>query len=374
MESDNYKAFQNEGISKIVEPLIAKGETQIKLLIRNYLVNQWGENEMFRNIERTIERVMNQLPADTPNKDAIYKAFKISSQIWYNNVKNVIRPLVVRLGILNKSGVNARWIERAYKKIPNVEQIRLKTPTAMLPDYMGVLTQELTKLNFVLKEMAKFGLTTEYIPQKTPVSIFAQLEMAIRYTRNMEQVKEKLEDSELIVRFSQHFDCSERCALFQGKLVHLLAPSIKTPPAVVDSKTIKQIANSDNQSYIEQFETGITLNGEKVYSYLAITQVKDQYGWNNNIHTGFNCRHYLKSASDKKRDEIPPGVIKEARIANSKLRNMERSIRNLKKQYALLYSESERTKASNAITQATKEYFSFAKDNRVVAYAWRLEI
>jgi hypothetical protein len=374
MVSDNYKAFQNEGISKIVEPAMAHGETQIKLLIRNYLVNQWGETEMFRNIDRVIARVMNELPAETPNKDAIFKAFKISSQSWYNIVRNQIRPIVVKLGILNKSPVDGKWIQRAYKKIESTKLIPIEPPTNVTPNYMGVMALELARLNTIIKEMARFGLTTEYIPQQTPISVFAQLEMAIRYRRNVEQAREKLEDSELIVRFSQHFDCSERCSMWQGKLVHLLAPSKNVIPSVMTTQEIKTLAKSNNKDYIEQFETDITLNGETVYSYKAITSVKDEYGWNNNIHTGFNCRHYLKSANDVKKDPIPGDQIREARKSNAKLRNMERRIRNLKKDYALLIDDRERMKASNYITQAVKEYYSFAKENRVIAYGWRLEI
>ena len=374
MVSDRYKPFVDEKLSKVVEPLMSQGETKIKLLIRNYLVNQWGEAEMFRNIDRTIEQTLNALPAETPNKDAIYKAFVISSRAWYNIVRNQIRPIIVRLGIVNKSPVNAKWIQRAYKKIESKKLIPIRPPVDITPDYMGVMYIELERLNTILKEMARFGLTTEYVPQQTPVSVFAQLEMAIRYRKNMEQLQEKLVDSELIVRFSQHYDCSERCAMWQGKLVHLLAPAKGATPSTMTTKQIKELANRNHSAYIEQFETGITINNEPVYSYKAITSVKDEYGWNNNIHTGFNCRHYLKSSTNTKVDPIPGVDIRNARKANLKLRNLERRIRNLKKQYTLVYDDKERMIASNEITRATNEYYDFAKKNRVMAYGWRLEI
>jgi hypothetical protein len=351
MVSDNYKTFQNEELSKKVEPLVANGELRIKLMIRNYLLNSWSEQELMRNIDKTITSVMTQLPKDTPNPVDIFKAFKTSSRIWYNVTKNQIKPIVLKLGIYNGKRVDAKWIQKAYSQIDTLKRpIVVATPQEVRVQTGELIYNELIRLDKILKKLSKTGLNTEYTPQKTPMSVFAKLEMDIRLLNNMEQLQDKYLDGEIIVRFSQHYDCSERCEPWQGKAVHLLAPAIN-----------------------EKLETGLDWNGEPVYSYQAITTKRDKYGYQNNIHVGWNCRHYLKPVEDKRRDPIPKGVIAEARKSNQALRYKEKKIRDMKRQYNLLLDDKSKTILSNEITEETKRYFQFAKNNKVIAYGWRLE-
>lgn len=350
MELDNHKAFINESLSKVVEPILTNAELEIKLLIRNYLINKWDKQEMALNIDRLIARAVNKLPADTPNKEELFLGLKKSSVIWYNQLRTKMMPILMRIGFyIGETKVNGKTIEIAMDKI-NPETKKLKGY-----DQFGgseKLVEELLRLNYILKEMASYGLQTDYVPGQTPISLFAKLEMANRYNNNMGQLRDKLESNELVVRFSQHRDCSKRCEPYQGKAVHLTAPAIN-----------------------DRFETGLRLsNGEPILSYQGITSQVDKYGWRNNIHTGFNCRHWLKPVSDTKPDPYSADTIKKARKANHDLRNMERAIRNLKKQYHLFIGKNERRIARLKIDEAIEKYYKFAETNKVVPYGWRLEV
>ena len=354
MALDNHKAFINESLSKVIEPILTNAELEIKLLIRNYLLNRWDKNEMAINIDRLIARAMNKLPTDTPNKEELFMGMKRSSIVWYNTIRNQINPILIKLGIYTgQKQVNGKYITLVMNKIePKGDKLVLKSYPEVMPGYNEKLVEELLRLNYILKEMASYGLQTDYVAQQTPISLFAKLEMANRYNNNMGQLRDKLESGEDVVRFSQHRDCSKRCESWQGKAVHLMAQAIN-----------------------DKFETGLRLpTGETIYSYQGITSQLDKYGWRNNIHTGFNCRHYLKNINDTKPDPYDAGTIKAARKANHTLRNMERAIRNLRKQYHLFIGDRARRLARLKIDEEVARYYQFAKDNKVVPYGWRLEV
>lgn len=353
MELDNHKAFINETLSKTVEPILTNAELEIKLLIRNYLLNRWDKNEMAVNIDKIIARAYNKLPQDTPNKEEIYLGLRKSSVIWYNNLKNIINPMLIKMGIYTKEKVNGKFVELAINKIEiKGDKPYLKSMPELYPGANEKLIEELLRLNKILKELASYGLQTDYVAGQTPISLFAKLEMANRYNNNMGQLRDKLEGGEELARFSQHRDCSKRCEPYQGKAVHLTAPAIN-----------------------EKFETGLRLpTGEPILSYQGITSQLDKYGWRNNIHTGFNCRHWLKKVDDTKPDPYKAETIRAARKANHTLRNMERAIRNLKKQYHLLIGANERRTSKMKIDEAIATYYKFAETNKVVAYGWRLEV
>jgi hypothetical protein len=351
MASD--KPFINEALSKKVEPLMVKSELQIKLLIRNYLINNWDKSELTNQIDKVIQMTVNQLPKEIPNKDEIYLGFKKSVQMWYAQTKYQIQPIIIRLGTYSKERVTGKWIERSINIIETKEKLQaIKALPEVIPGASAVLYTELNRLNYLLKELATYGLQTDYVSGQTPMSLFAKLEMVNRYKNNMEQLSEKLDSGEEVVRFSQHRDPSERCAPWQGKAVHLLLPAVNA-----------------------KFETGLRLpTGEAIYSYRAITTQVDAYGWKNNIHVGFNCRHSLKNIEDRKPDPYTVEEIKRGRKANAYLRNLERQIRNLKKKYALIIGDNPRREMRYKIDEATANYYKFAKENKVVAYGWRLEV
>lgn len=350
MALDNHKAFVNETLSKTVEPILTNAELEIKLLIRNYLINRWDKNEMALNIDRLIGRAITKLPNDTPNKDELYLGLKKSSILWYNQLREKMMPILIRIGFyIGDKQVTGRNIELYINKVDDNKTLKIPE---QFEGSNKKLIEELNRLNFILKEMASYGLQTDYVPGQTPMNLFAKLEMANRYNNNMGQLRDKLEAGEEVVRFSQHRDCSKRCEPYQGKAVHLTAPAINS-----------------------RFETGFRLpNGEPVLSYQGITSQLDKYGWRNNIHTGFNCRHYLKNINDTKPDPYKAETIRAARKANHTLRNMERAIRNLKKQYHLVVGKNARRIARLKIDEAIANYYRFAETNKVVAYGWRLEV
>lgn len=375
MALDNSNPFVNEQLSRIIEPLLTDAELKIKLHIRNHVVNRTRTTELQGNIDWTIKSVIVRLPADTPNKDAIYLGLRQSSVRWYNEIKNELSPIIVKLSQLTKGKFDGETIEKANQVFrPQTRPLSLRSLPEVRIDDFAELYKQLDRLDNKLAQLADYGLTTDYRPgSQQPMSLYANLEMANRLNNNLTQVRDKLLTNEQTVRFSQHRDASERCSIWQGKVVDLLAPA-PNAPRIVETSEIKQIAKGKGlEAYRKQFETGkFTESGEPIYSYIAITNVVDEYGYKNNIHVGFNCRHSLKKESDRKPDPYTQGQLQKARQINYNMRKLERSIRNLKKKYALMVTPENRAKVSQRITEATNYYIDYAEKNNFKPIYWRL--
>jgi hypothetical protein len=56
------------------------------------------------------------------------------------------------------------------------------------------------------------------------------------------------------------------------------------------------------------------------------------------------------------------------------MRKLERSIRDMKKKYALMLTAENRAKISKRITEATKYYIDYAEKNGFKPIYWRLTV
>ena len=374
----NSNPFVNEQLSKVVEPLLTDAELKIKLIIRNSVVNRRPTAELQGSINWVITGVMARLPQETPNKDAIFLGLRKSSTRWYNEVRNELAPIMFKLNQITGGKFNGSTIERAVAKFkPDTRPLSLRSlPEIRLENY-DELWKQLDRLDTKLAQLADYGLTTDFRPgTQQPMSLYANLEMANRLNNNLGQLREKLLEQEQVVRFSQHRDASERCSIWQGRLVDLIAPAINNPPRVVETDEIKSLGKGKGvEAYRKQFETGrFSESGEPIYSYQAITQIQDEYGYQNNIHVGFNCRHSLKKQDDRKPDPFTKEQIQKARLVNFNMRKLERSIRDMKKKYALMLTAENRAKISKRITEATKYYIDYAEKNGFKPIYWRLTV
>ena len=106
--------------------------------------------------------------------------------------------------------------------------------------------------------------------------------------------------------------------------------------------------------------------------------VVDDYGYQNNIYIGFNCRHrlipYHGQHAPTKYDERDN---KEQRKIENKIRQLERKIRSMKQQYELLLKDYQLTKSKEIklhleslkanIDKLVAYYKRFCEEN---GYAW----
>lgn len=147
---------------------------------------------------------------------------------------------------------------------------------------------------------------------------------------------------------SSHKDCSERCSKWQGKLVSLVLPAIN-----------------------DKLETGYKINHHKIYSFIAIENQVDKYGYKNNIINGFNCRHHLLKFQDEALvpEKFTKKEIELSRKLNAKQRELEREIRHLKDLLDLEIKANNTRKIAllkKKIKIKISQYKEFCKKNNLV--------
>lgn len=184
-------------------------------------------------------------------------------------------------------------------------------------------------------------------------SAYAKVERDLRHDEQMTMVKNAENADNPLQWISSHADCSERCEKWQGKLVHMTAPPINS-----------------------RMETGISVDGYKVYSFKGITDQEDKYGYKNNVIVGFNCRHFLIPYEPKSHPPLQykADTLRSERSITTKQRAMERTIRKLKYQYELLKDTNpkEAKEIRKRWMAMRKTYVEFSQAHKAAYYPWRL--
>ena len=162
----------------------------------------------------------------------------------------------------------------------------------------------------------------------------------------MDMIEDLKNEGHDLCYISSHPDCSKRCEKWQGKLVSL----------------------TDHSKY-SGFRVG-KVDGQWVYSLTDIMAQKDKYGYNNNIISGFNCRHRLYPyRGQKPPTEYTKEEIRQQREIEQTIRAMEREIRAEKEHLEFL--KKAYPKGVRAATQRVKakiaQYKAFCDRN---GYAW----
>lgn len=346
--------FVNQKLSKQVEEIIMTCEMKIKELIRYSVMNAMPFHRLKNKVNQEIEKEFKNFPLELEKyKDNYQQSIRDSAWRWYNNFNNSINALLVS-GVAysliggTKTQPPIKTLQTALKTL---EKPVIKKPTSYIEQvsdykYHGYVQAKEYAWN-VQKAIKKLGLTPTQIIGDRNKSVLASVELDIRYEDHQNKLQKYIENGELIKRFSTHAGCSKRCEKWQGKLVHLTAPAVKG------------------------FDTGLKLKGETIYSFTAITNQVDEYGWKNNIYVGFNCRHELVDAEDREIKYSKETIQKERQV-NSKMREYERSIRNMKKVYNLSYDPKEKKELKLKIRQKTIQYKEFAEKHQIAWYDWRI--
>lgn len=209
-------------------------------------------------------------------------------------------------------------------------------------DYPKELKKRITQLTNEVTTASEDG--------KKPISLWAKAEIETRQEHNQKMIADLIEKGKVLCYISSHPNCSKRCAKWQGKLVHLTKHSL-----------------------YGNFIVG-KIDGRNVYSLVDIMAVKDKYGYNNNVISGFNCRHYLIPYEGQN----PPKhytqeEMKNERKIEDKIRNMEREIRKEKQRLTLMEKGGIDYKKQKAKVQYMVEnYRAFCKKWGFPSYDYRI--
>lgn len=343
--------------SKIL-PIIQRAETDIKTLVLVAFLYSQPRLVLIGSILAVIDRVRRELPTEFGDLSAYTNGLIQSAerfifegydkpQLAFNIAKNELlktAPYPINITTpkqLNEIISNKRDLWAEAKGSPNVT------------DYPRVLKQQINKLS----DMPTIAVE----PGKKPISIWQKAELDTRYEHQMEMVQKAKDSGHDLYYISSHPNCSKRCQCWQGALVSV-SKRAAAPSYTADKKGI----HYRKSSFIVGKE-GHT----NVYSLDSIMECVDIYGYNNNIISGFNCRHRLI----KYEGQFPPTKYTDAEVSQQrdieiKIREMERKIKLLKTREHL-YNKSGDKNTAKAYRQAWKRLFeSYKRFCNKNGYAW----
>lgn len=334
------KPFINEKVLKQFEPVYTKAELEIKGLIRDHVLQGRSIRLLTEEINKRIKEYKEALPKELPNHDSYVNALVQSASRW-------LQEFVSKVEVVNAGLLAFMKPTSVYKPIEPIVNMKAIT-------FQGVPNVEnyYQELINIVRELAESPLIDDYEQGKRRMSLFAKAELDLRHQNQLDKIGKLKGEGKVLRRITTHASASKRCEKWQGKLLHLELPPI-------------------NQS----METGMTYQGEKVYSFVGIANKLDKYGYKNNVLVGFNCRHdtiapdYTDNIEKYTKDEI-----ESARKINAKQRNYEAKIRQSRKNEYLALDKKEKALWREKARLLTKEYEAYSKQNKVAMAKWRLHI
>ena len=273
-------------------------------------------------IIKRIQKYEKKLPKDLIDKDSY------GDSAWYSAlemIKIAYNPLVYNF--VAKSG---------FEK--PLDYIKKKCD---IPEYIKSAVAKINSSQFCTHEEGK-----------KPINLWSKVDMDLRYEKQMEMLDKCYKSGRDLFWLSSHKGCSKRCEKWQGKLVSLTLPSI------------------DNT-----FWTGKTIENHKIYSFTAIENQVDKYGYKNNIINGFNCRHSLIEYIEGKKPEfIDNEEIAKTRKYESIQRELERAIRKKKSDLYVtsMVDKKKSKKLGIEIAELEREYKIFCKKHKLIIQNYRI--
>lgn len=340
-------------------PIFSHAEIAIKKLIAKAFWELKPKNILIMAINKYIEEVDKRVPQNVINRSAYMEGLRRKANQMID--KYYTKARFVFAGVLSILIANQIKIGQKAPKIstPKEMVIYMKTTTIKYNMWSqakaAVRVQNYPKqLESYIENLSKETITTVE-PGKKGITLWQKAELDIRYENQMKMVKDLIDNGEDLCWISSHPDCSKRCEKWQGKLVSL------TEHATQSGFRVKKV------------------DGIWVYSLQDIMAQKDKYGYNNNIISGFNCRHYLKpytpnSHAPKQYDSED---IDKMRKVNADLRALERRIRFYKEQEQIALTQNNKVEAMKARNKAkvlTKIYEDMCQKYGFAIQLYRINI
>ena len=335
-------------------PIFQKAETKIKKLVLMAFFLSIARYILMNQIAGVIASVSAQIPKDLRDKEAYLRGLKRTSEYY---IQTFYKPMKANFEEVKKKCEELK-IEPP-KRPQDMEMWSKRKGSPNVTDYQKELKKK-------INELSEMPMTTEQ-EDKKPISLWQKAELDVRYEHQIEMVDKLKGEGVQLAYISSHVNCSKRCEAWQGSLVSLTEHA-NSPQTHVD----KKFKYSKMSFFIKKVEN------HNVYSLPDIMAVVDDYGYNNNVICGFNCRHRLIPYTGQLAPEkYSKEDVAKQRAIEEKIRKMEREIR-AQKTRAELYKEIGETRIYRAIMENVKimvsQYQAFCEKYGYAWYDYRIEV
>lgn len=268
-------------------------------------------------------------------------------QIEYN-----IKKLLIIALLLGWS--KQQYLVYLVEETNKVKELNLIDKKAYIDSFLFTFLSLYDKLHLKENPTIFVREILETIPKdNNDFSIYAKFDIDLNAFNQMKKVYNAINSGYDLRWLSAHIDCSDRCKPRQGKLV-----SMSYDP--IDS----------------DFWTGRVVEGHKVYSFTAIENQTDKYGYHNNIINGFNCRHFLYkwTKGSKPMDARTHRHEDKLYQLNREKLTMERTLKDyvFKTNLAKAYDEKYYKLMKKKFYKLLNTYFKYCKHNKL--YSSLIEI
>lgn len=298
--------------------IIMDTQTEVKLLIKNALINARYMVEFREQLEKVIDEGL----AEVKNEELKARARRSLIEFGLNEYNELVKKLeyddwVLLIALLgNKKIINNKAVQKAINsKI------------------------DINKLNSAFTNL---GDSNAKVGRMQSLRSFSEL--TARHEKQKEMIETLSQKTRLVI-CDTHSDCSDRCFKWQGRVYSLDGTS------------------------------GVTEDGREYVPLETATNVIDKYGHRNGL-LGYNCRHKLVEFKVGLR---PVRVTKEEQKRESEItatqRLYEQEIRK-QKERALLYGRGTNVykQARENIRELTSKYEEFCINNGRTIYRSRIKV
>lgn len=332
--------------------LVTDAETDIKLLVRDCVVNGDSLYEVNNKVTSFIGDLLNNIESPAI-KDKVRQSFPLFATRLYYQWLAVIGTQALAYSFLTALKAQKtdipKEVEEKLKSLPKTQN--LSSFTASFGNaYNRATPNAVYNLEYekeVKKRIENIAGMTAKVDYNSRYSLRASVEIELRNERNQKQIEDLRNDGVQLAWINTHVNCSERCQPWQGKLYSLDGTYGK-----IDGISYQPLENA--------------------------TEIYDKYGYKNGCLSGFNCRHRLvKYSKGFKPIAIPAKEIKWQRHLEQQQRYMERTVRKYES-LALINKANKETKEYRHYKSMAKswadKYEKFSKRNKIPFYPSRLDI
>lgn len=319
-------------------PIFYRAELEIKKKITKAIMTLMPEDLLRRTLNEYIKLIDSRIPQDLENRNEYINGLKEKTnkmiKEYYSRAKTDFLIIAALILANTKKVAKPIKVNTPLELITKLKEDKKAFKLDMWSQQKAAVRVEnyYKKVDEAINKMSKEPITTKSEDGKKNISLWQKAELDVRHKEQMAKVEKLKEDGVTLAWLSSHPDCSKRCQKWQGKLV-----SLKEHAKMSGMRVGK-------------------VDGEWVYSLTDIMAQKDKYGYENNIISGFNCRHYLIPYEKGKKPpkEYSEQEVKKMRAVSQKIREFEREIRNA-------YIQAENRKAMND-TKGYKHFLNRAKN------------
>lgn len=378
-------ASSNNAYQSTFLPYFERAETKIKQLIMYAFWNGMSRHELLKRIDEVITECDKKIDNNLMNRSDYINGMREKSMKmvvkFYDKPK--ARFGIIVAGIIIAFALKTDKRRETLPKLETPRQLmtivrdRTNTDHKLVIDLwsetkgsVGNIQDFSKRLKFMVKDLTEQVMTTSGEGGKHPISLWQKAEMDIRYQNQMDQIEKLKKDKVELAYISSHPNCSVRCEKLQGKLVSLTehAPN---PQRVVAKNDFSDL---DISTYRVR-----RIGNEWVYSLPDILATETNGGYHNMIIGGFNCRHRLipyREGENKPKIYDSTDIAKQRNI-ETRIREMEREIRQLKQQEVIFKQDQDFKNAKfthNLVERKVFEYKHFCEKNGYAWYEYRITI